>query len=111
MACVRSILGFRTYRGVALLFILLSLAPPSALSAGRDPYKVFLLLSGEDRAYDLAAGALTKTLFSSAGRAIPFDIKKLVIRSGNGTELAAHDLFKEEDYDLIIPIGTDASGW
>jgi putative ABC transport system substrate-binding protein len=96
------------WSNVVLLFFALSLPSFPCLSADKNPHKILLLLSGDDKAYTLAADSLTKTLLNSAGRALPFDIDRKLIPPDDGDGDSYRHLF-DEKYDVIVPVGTAAS--
>ncbi|MCC6209237.1 MAG: hypothetical protein IT488_13965 [Gammaproteobacteria bacterium] len=84
------------------------LLPASSAVFGATPYKVLLLLSGDGKPYQLAAGGFSRTLLRSAGRAIPFDLTQLTLPPQESDEPGS-DVISRDDYDLIVPIGTRAA--
>lgn len=108
MTCGRIILIFRRHRNVALIIAALSLPAAPCVSGETSSIRVLLLLSGDDGAYEVAADSLARTLLGSAGRALPFDIRKKLVPSDDGSVASYRQLFKEK-YDIIVPIGTSAS--
>jgi ABC-type uncharacterized transport system substrate-binding protein len=88
------------------LISMLVLAYFPVLAGTENNPRILLLLSNDDRAYELAAGSLRDNLFRTAGRTISFDIKKVELPIEGGSTLQS--LFRKR-FDLIITVGTDAA--
>lgn len=108
MACRSGISWRSRCRNIILMFPVLVLASISVASAESHPYKVLLLLSGNDDAYARAADSFTQTLLKSAGRAVLFDIKRETVSPEDSGETRFQAISRGE-YEVIVPIGTGAA--
>lgn len=109
MACGRLLRNSRACWHGMLLLLALCLPSSPCLAATPGPYKILLLLSGDDKAYDEAARSLSSSLLRSAGRALPFDIRRQVLPPEGAISLSRPDSLLDADYAVVVPIGTAAS--
>lgn len=108
-------MGFMIFRSrtvwrswIMMLFPVLLLLIVPAGASGSPPYKILLLLSGDGAPYHLAAESFSRTLLKSAGRAVPFEISRRTLPPEE-TDASRAEVVSRNDYDLIVPIGTNAA--
>lgn len=109
MARVTSMPAFPIWRVMLAFFVGLQLVFLHETASAALRPRILLLLSGDDPAYAVVASTLESTLQRSAGRAMPFEITRSRLRSSDEDAQAELRGLNGQQYDVIVPIGTDAS--